>query len=262
MKTSFKNIIIITNTEKDVEKINIAICDNNSIVLSDIAKMLEDFSEKGSIDVSYSCFNEYEQLLDKISDFDFFILDYNMADNDDGSDSEEKINGMEFARRIRQRSDRKGIVFITAYPEFVYESFEVRTYRFLVKPVIKEKLFDAIQSFINNTTESGKILISFNKELYPVNIDDILYFEVSGKNTFIYSENNVLKCRKPITTFEEELKEFNFCRIHRSYIVNINKIKQFDTRTVTLINGEKIFISQKCYPKLCELYLQNKSKTV
>lgn len=243
-------------------KINIAICDNNSIVVNDISKMLEDFSENKHIDISYSSFSEYEQLREKINDFDFFILDYNMADNNDGPALDDKINGMEFARLIRQHSDKKGIVFITAYPEFVYEAFEVRTYRFLVKPVIKEKLFDAIQSFISSTSENGKILVNINKEMHPVDIDDILYLEVSGKNTFIYSENSVLKCRKPITSFEEELKNYNFCRIHRSYIVNIDKIKQFNARNVILKNGEKIFISQKCYPKLCELYLQIQYKHI
>ncbi len=245
-----------------MKKINIAICDNNNVVLDNISKLLEDFSESRHIDISYSIFTDYEQLNNRINDFDLFILDYNMADNEDCKNTEDKINGMEFARLIRQCSDKKGIIFITAYPEFVYESFEVRTYRFLVKPVDKEKLFDAVQSFINSISESKTLLVNINKEMYPVNLDDIFYLEVSGKNTFIYSESSVLKCRKSITSFEEELKNYGFCRIHRSYIVNISKIKRFDTRNVVLINGEKIFISQKCYPALCELYLQNQNKNI
>jgi len=185
-----------------------------------------------------------------------------MSDNGDKIADENKLNGLEFAKLIRQASEKKGIIFITAYPEFVYESFEVRTYRFFVKPIEKEKMFEAIQSFINSTAESGKILVNINKEMYPIDIDKILYLEVSGKRTFIYTETDVIKCRKSITSFDEDLRDFGFYRVHRSYIVNINKIKQFDTRTLILQNGEKIFISQKCYPGLCELYLQTKNNNI
>lgn len=184
-----------------------------------------------------------------------------MADNDDDNLTfEEKINGMEFARLIRQHDEKKGIIFITAYPEFVYESFEVRTYRFLVKPIDENLLFDAIQNFVDKASENGKLLVNINKEIFPVEINDIIYLEVSGKNTFICAENTTLKCRKPITSFEKELLPFYFYRVHRSYIVNINKIKQFNAKTVTLQNGKKIFISPKSYPGLCELYLQNRNK--
>ena len=245
-----------------MENINIAICDNNNSVVESISKMIEDFSESRHIDIQYSTFYDYNQLRYRIKDLDLFILDYNMSDNVDNSISEDKLNGLDFAKLIRQYSEKKGIIFITAYPEFVYESFEVRAYRFFVKPIEKEKMFNAIQSFINSTSESRKILVNISKEMHPVDIDKILYLEVSGKRTFIYTETGVIKCRKSITSFNEELREFGFYRVHRSYIVNINKIKQFDTRTLVLENGEKIFISQKCYPGLCELYLQTKNNNV
>lgn len=262
LKIKSEKLIIIYSLEKDVKKINIAICDNNNAVIESISKMIEDFSESRHIDIQYSTFYDYNQLRYRINEFDLFILDYNMSDNGNDSVSENRINGLEFAKLIRQHSEKKGIIFITAYPEFVYESFEVRAYRFFVKPIKKEKMFDAIQSFLNSTSESGKILININKEMHPVDIDKTLYLEVSGKRTFIYTENGVIKCRKSISSFEEDLSEYGFYRVHRSYLVNINKIKQFDTRTLILDNGEKIFISQKCYPGLCELYLQTKNNNI
>lgn len=244
-----------------MEKINIAVCDNNSIVIENIAKVIDDVAESRHFNIRYCSFTSYEQLIGRINEFDLFILDYNMADSDDDDSSfEDKINGMEFAKLIRQHDEKKGIIFITAYPQFVYESFEVRTYRFLVKPIDEDLLFDAIQTFIDRTAESGKLLININKEIHPIDIDSIIYLEVSGKNTFVCTEEETLKCRKPIASFEKELLPFYFYRVHRSYIVNINKIKRFNAKTVILKNDKKIFISPKSYPGLCELYLQNRNK--
>lgn len=245
-----------------MEKIKIAVCDNNSVVIENVAKVIDNVSESRRVDIDYRSFTSYEQLIGRINEFDLFILDYNMADGDDDLSFEDKINGMEFARLIRQHDEKKGIIFITAFPEFVYESFEVRTYRFLVKPIDENLLFDAIQTFIDNTAESGKLLVNINKEIHPINIDEIVYLEVSGKNTTICTENDILKCRKPIASFEKELLPFYFYRVHRSYIVNINKIKQFNAKTVILKNGKKIFISPKSYPGLCELYLQNRNRLI
>jgi len=262
LKIFDKKIIINSRIKKEVKDINIAVCDNNSVVIDNVSNLIEDFSESRHIEIKYSSFTDYIQLVDRINEFDLFILDYNMSDNVDGSDSEDKINGMEFAKTIRQHGGKKGIIFITAYPDFVYESFEVRTYRFLVKPIEKAKLFEAIQSYIDSVTESGSILVNINKEMYPVNIDDILYLEVSGKNTFIYTQTETIKCRKPITSFAKELKPFGICQVHRSYLVNVRKIRKFDTRTLILTNGEKIFVSQKYYPGLFEMYLQKPHKPV
>jgi len=233
----------------------IAVCDDNKIILNEISEMLEEYLEKSKIKASYYCFESYNDISGRTDDFDLFLLDYRM---DDFSAKSNEPNGMEFAKMLREKyGNSKTVIFITAYPEIVYDSFEVRAYRFLTKPIVKEKLFKAIDDYLASHTDTDTLLIKMNDEVNVINISDIYYLEVSRKDTFIYFKDTCIKCRRTISSFEKELEPYGFMRIHRSFIINTRRIVSFDTRTARLDNGEKIFISQKKYSELCEAYLKN-----
>ena len=99
--------------------------------------------------------------------------------------------------------------------------------------------------------------IKYDDEYNILNIDDIYYMEAARKHTYIYLKDSYVTCRRSITSFEEELCECGFFRIHRSYLVNINKVKKFDSRICLLENGEKLFISQNKYDDFCRKYLES-----
>ena len=233
----------------------IAVCDDNRIILNEISEMLEEYLEKSKIKASYYCFESYNDISGRTDDFDLFLLDYRM---DDFSAKSNEPDGMEFAKVLREKyGNSKTVIFITAYSEIVYDSFEVRAYRFLTKPIVKEKLFKAIDDYLASHTDTDTLLIKTNDEVNVINISDIYYLEVSRKDTFIYFKDTCIKCRRTISSFEKELEPYGFMRIHRSFIINTRRIVSFDTRTARLDNGEKIFISQKKYSELCEAYLKN-----
>lgn len=233
----------------------IAVCDDNRIILDEISAMLDEYSESRKIKIRYSCFESYEEIIDRIDDFDLFLLDYRMNDSNKHNSG---IDGIEFAKLLREKSGKtKGVIFITAYPEIVYDAFEVRAYRFLTKPIDKQKLFKALDDYTVSCNDSDTLLVKANDEVHVIKISDIYYLEVSRKDTFIYLKDRCLKCHRTISSFEKELEPYGFMRIHRSFIINTRRIVSFDTRTARLDNGEKIFISQKKYPELCEAYLKN-----
>lgn len=226
----------------------IAVCDNEPSVLDFVSSAIEDIILSQCMDINYETFLSYEDLMWRIGDFDLFIIDYKMPG----------IDGMEFAKKVYSEfGTGKGLVFITAYPEIVYEAFAVRAYRFLVKPLTKEKITEAINEYINDLTSSRMLTIRIDDEFNILNTDDIYYMEAARKYTYIYLKDECIKCRWTITSFEKELSDYGFFRIHRSYLVNINKVKKFDSRICLLKNGEKIFISQRKYDDFCRLYLES-----
>lgn len=237
----------------------IAICDDNPSFVEILSEMLDDYSDERKINIEYESFDDYDNISD-IDSFNLFILDYNMSDfkTNDSDLSSNKTNGMDFAREIINQSGKKrNIIFISAYPDFVYEAFEVRTYRFLTKPIKKELLFKVLDDFIADETNIGNILIKVKNEQFVINVNDIYYLEVSNKDTFIFFKDHYLKVHKSMSELENDLKDFEFMRIHRSYIINLTKLKSFDMKTVTLDNGEKVFLSQKKYPELCEYFIRH-----
>lgn len=226
----------------------IAICDNEPSTLDFVSSVIEDIAFAQSMDIKYEAFLSYESLMRQIGEFDLFIIDYKMPG----------INGMEFAKKVYSEfGTGKGLIFITAYPEIVYEAFEVRAYRFLVKPLSKEKIIEAVNEYIKDLASSRKLTIRIDDEFNILNTEDIYYMEAAQKYTYIYLKDDCIKCRRTITSFENELSDYGFFRIHRSYLVNINKVKKFDSRICILENGEKIFISQKKYDEFCQLYLES-----
>lgn len=226
----------------------IAICDNEPSTLDFVSSVIEDIAFAQSMDIKYEAFLSYESLMRQIGDFDLFIIDYKMPG----------INGMEFAKKVYSEfGTGKGLIFITAYPEIVYEAFEVRAYRFLVKPLSKEKIIEAVNEYIKDLASSRKLTIRIDDEFNILNTDDIYYMEAARKYTYIYLKDDCIKCRRTITSFENELSDYGFFRIHRSYLVNINKVKKFDSRICILENDEKIFISQKKYDEFCQFYLES-----
>lgn len=225
----------------------IAVCDDQKIILREISNLIEEYSYNNLYEIKYETFLNYNDLKNRIDEFDIFILDYKMPD----------IDGLTFSKMIRERfMNSKAIIFITAYPEIVYDTFEVRTHRFIQKPIDQNKFFEALDSYMSDISAEKKLIIKNGDFDIVINLDDIYYFEVSRKDTYIYYYDKCMSCRKTIQYFENELEPFNFFRIHRSYLINMNKVKEFNTNFVILKNGEQLSVSPKRYRLLCEKYLK------
>ena len=232
---------------KGRDLMKIAVCDDQKIILREISNLIEEYSYNNLYEIKDETFLNYNDLKNRIDEFDIFILDYKMPD----------IDGLTFSKMIRERfMNSKAIIFITAYPEIVYDTFEVRTHRFIQKPIDQNKFFEALDSYMSDISAEKKLIIKNGDFDIVINLDDIYYFEVSRKDTYIYYYDKCMSCRKTIQYFENELEPFNFFRIHRSYLINMNKVKEFNTNFVILKNGEQLSVSPKRYHLLCEKYLK------
>ena len=225
---------------------NIAICDDDPKITREISNMIDEYTDSRNFRIVYETFLNCTSLENRIGEFDMFILDYKLPEYD----------GLTLAKKIREKyDDNKGIIFITAHSDIVYDVFEVRTHRFLIKPIDQGKLFKALDDFIKTNSVSRKITVKSDDTTYIINADEIVYMEVCRKDTYIYLSNNrSIKCHRTIASLEEQLKTLGFFRIHRSFLINLDKIRKFDSKLVELVTGEKIFISSKKYKNFCEEY--------
>ena len=80
-----------------------------------------------------------------------------------------------------------------------------------------------------------------------LNTADILYIEANNKDTAVYTDDDSITVRKNLTDFEEELSGQHFCRIHRSILVNLERISQYDSSHITLDNGNTLTLSRRRY---------------
>jgi len=131
------------------------------------------------------------------------------------------------------------VIFTTAYRDYAVEGFELDAVDYLLKPIVFERFFKAIQKFIKQTKkvtnkslvstktfESDFIFVTKNRKKIKINFDDILYIESLKDYIKIHLVNDSHTIKYSISAFEKEL-DSRFIRIHRSYLANKDKITAY-----------------------------------
>jgi DNA-binding LytR/AlgR family response regulator len=158
------------------------------------------------------------------------------------------ISGIDFLRKKNHSAALP--VLITSHPEFALEGFELEVFDFLLKPVSSERfascalrLCDFFQMrtkayAFDTEQENNFILIKQGYDKYKITINDILYLEAMKDYTkIITSEQNYLVL-STLNGIIEKLPGDKFVRIHRSYVVNKNKVNVFEKNKVKILSTE------------------------
>lgn len=163
------------------------------------------------------------------------------------------------------KNDQLKVIFTTAHDQYAIKALRYAAIDYLLKPVNPEELTAAIARYkliksekedykknldliryINKTKKFDKICLPSRNGMVFIKLDDIEYIEAQGSYSLVHIENEKSICvSKPIISFENLLPHDNFIRLHRSYLVNIEKIKTFNTldNTVLLNNNNKVNVS-------------------
>ena len=143
----------------------IAICDDDQTFRNEIEDFLTEYKRKHLLCIDTFEFSTGRELLESEESFDMVFLDYQMPG----------IDGLDTARKLRKRNNVCSIVFVTNYPDFVYDSFEVNPYRFFPKPVDKNKLNNLMNSFIAHQKSLAPIIVINDGERFVIESKTILY---------------------------------------------------------------------------------------
>ena len=162
-------------------------------------------------------------------DFDILLLDIEMG----------AINGVELAKTVRAENDAVQMVFITGFPDFIAEGYEVSALHYLMKPVDRDKLFSVLDRAAANLGKAERwILLPSGDGQTRVRLDRILYAEAFGHDLTVHTEDGDFTFRKTIGAWEAELgPEAGFVRCHRSVLVNLRYVSKITKIDVILDDG-------------------------
>ena len=162
-------------------------------------------------------------------DFDILLLDIEMG----------AINGVELAKTVRAENDAVQMVFITGFPDFIAEGYEVSALHYLMKPVDRDKLFSVLDRAAVNLGKAERwILLPSGDGQTRVRLDRILYAEAFGHDLTVHTEDGDFAFRKTIGAWEAELgPEAGLVRCHRSVLVNLRYVSKITRTDVVLDNG-------------------------
>lgn len=236
--------------------IRIIICDDDADMLNQIKETAEHVLMQLNIRAIINTYTDHR----KISSQLLQSCDLALLDIDFGSDG---YNGMDLARRFRERRTDSIIIFITNFIEYAPEGYEVQAFRYILKNDLKRGLQQAIPEALHKfALEKEIIKIQINGEIIDLPICQILYLEVQQHYTTLYVQcpdcGNKVKSYEvhtALSNLEKELEPYGFLRIHRSYLVNMKYIRKFQIRGAMLYNGTTIRVSEANYAKNKQKFL-------
>jgi len=152
-----------------------------------------------------------------------------------------KLKGLDFLSTLKKAPM---VIITTAYHEFALKSYEYNVIDYLLKPIEFSRFMIAISKVIdrNNVVEPNhnnvlnekpSLFVTVNKKKIRIAFDQILYIESQRENIKIVTEDRVILTRYVISDIENELPA-GFLRIHRSFIINTEKIEAFDATCIEI----------------------------
>lgn len=229
----------------DCQKMQLAICDDESFFRDKLKKLLIEYKTRKRIHMDIFEYESGEELLSSEKIFDIVFMDYQMTG----------INGLETARLLRLKNTICNIIFVTSFPEFILDSFEVQPFRFMLKPLQSEKIYEAIDSYIKQQKLLYPLIVIENGIQKTVNAQDIIYLEGDGKYCIVRTTMETIHCSKTIAQVYSLLPEHCFYRIHKSYVVNMYCIASFDKNIITLNNGESAIVGRNHIAEFKKVYM-------
>lgn len=228
----------------------IAICDDEKNMVKELAGYL---SEVRSPQLPLEClpfFNGWDLVhqYEKQRKFDVIILDMMMK----------PINGIETAKLIRAYDAEVPIIIVTATPEYAMDGYKVNAYRYILKPLDKEYFQNTVRSVLITLSGKRTKYFSFTNEkgLSKIKMADILYFESNMRTLSVCCKGGKINFTGKISDLEDNLAESGFVRIHKSYLVNLEYVRNIFKDTVTLENGEELPLSRHKSKYLRECFLR------
>ncbi|KIS43646.1 MULTISPECIES: LytR/AlgR family response regulator transcription factor [Kosakonia] len=150
------------------------------------------------------------------------------------------LDGVLLAQNISQFAHKPFIVFITAWKEHAVEAFELEAFDYILKPYQESRIISMLRKLETawqqqsgtasspQSRENATINLVKDERIIVTSINDIYYAEAHEKMTFVYTKRESYVMPMNITEFCSKLPTAHFFRCHRSYCVNLDKIREIE----------------------------------
>lgn len=218
---------------------NIALCDDNEIILNHLAALVKEIITQHNIyhfDFDYFCYTDSQQLLqdNKNKRFDVVFLDIEMP----------KGSGLDIGDEMFNYNENIFIFYVTSYNSYIAESIKHRVYRFIDKQDLTT-LHEGIKSMLYDlSARNTRYTFAYKGSNYSIPIMSINYFEHYRNTVKIITDKEILLQRTTIKKLVAILPKM-FQQCHAAFIVNTLKVKEINNKNVMLINNSIIPVSRR-----------------
>ncbi|MBR6771948.1 MAG: response regulator transcription factor [Clostridia bacterium] len=214
--------------------LTVGICDDAAAELAHIKQLVSEWAEINSHSAQICVFPSAESFLFEYSHIgsmpDILLLDVEMG----------KMNGVALARHVRLQGYEGAIIFITGYPDFMAEGFDVSALHYLLKPVVREKLFEVLsRAASKKDTKTRSVVFTADGENVSMPVNDIFYAESRGHYMHVSTRKGQYRLRMTVLGAEEFFGTA-FIRCGRAFVVNLEHVHKIGKNELTLTDGTEI----------------------
>lgn len=196
----------------------VGLVDDRFIDLDKLNGIVAGIPEVEVIFSTLSAEEAYEQI--KKQTIDLLIADIEMPN----------LSGYELADIIHSHALNISVIFVTGSSGYAVHAFELNVHDYIMKPYQKDRLVKSVERLLEKSRSSemvGRLYLKQKNEIHIVQKKDIIFIERSGRSTTIYTKTGPIKTYQTLNELEGELRERDFLRSHRSFIINIHHVKNF-----------------------------------
>ena len=172
-----------------------------------------------------------------------------------------EMDGFETVKRYKQNNSDALIVFLTTHVELSRRGYMVNAFRYIDKKFIVDELEEAL-SAIDELPKKDHVVVFHVVNMAEMHIraKDILFIETDKRNIIVHTMERDYISNRSLEEVEEELKDCGFFRCHKSYLVNLERVRKIDRLYAYFANGTKAMISTRKYTEMKEKYFEYNSK--
>lgn len=219
----------------------IAVVDDEKTIKEHICALIEEQQPDSHIEA----YATGEELLVSGKRFDIVFLDIRM----------EGMNGIEAAKKLREQQGDIILIFITGMKDYVFDALDLYAFQYLLKPVDEGKFAEVLKRAVREAARKKERRVLFIKSRnLTLDQSEILYIESRAKKVEIHTERQNIEIYAAMDELEGQLGE-EFYRCHRAYIVNMDRITEYDSESITLTSGDRVYLTKKKYGEFVKAYM-------
>lgn len=228
----------------------ILFCDDTVEVLNQLQKYVSEFFRSlGGAMPDFAAYTSGDELLARETEADIAFLDVEMPGR----------NGVYVGARLKALCPKIKIFMVTAYPDYLDEAMRFQVFRYLSKPIDKNRLFrnlkDAVHQYYIDTQ---KVAVNTPAGITALSTEDIVCVELVRRRTEVYTPDGVIQSTDGIEHWRSTLALPGFYSTYRSFIVNMQYVYEIRRDVVVLKYGEKTkeaYLAKRRYSEFCGKYM-------
>lgn len=228
----------------------ILFCDDDERILEQLQKYVgEFFSDIGGMKPEFAAYSSGDSLLENETTADIAFFDVEMQGR----------SGIKAGAILKERNPRVIIFIITSYPDYLDEALRENAFRFLSKPVDKNRLFrnlkDALYKY---NMETKEIPVDIDDGIEIIHADELVCVEAVQRKTFLYTIHSVIQTSQGVEFWKSMLDLPCLYSSHRGIIINMRYVSKVSKDLISLKYGGKskeVYLARRRFREFKDTYL-------